>query len=518
MAGSGAVLGGTGLIAGGIPGAKEPNSLDIWNLRGVGRSRVGLSNVAHNGRVVAPQPRSGILGFRANMHDAYIEENKNKTHGNAYQRGMRGGKLEAEQKIVRGMRLGRRATHSLTLGGAALTAAGMHRMSNRPVKKRETRQRGAVLGTSGAAVGGAAGAIAGLQGGIEGGAALVNRRIDREYPPHLPRPRGDLLVRQVKAYTRGGKLGALTGAGAVGTGGYRLARGKKVDKADQRRQDASAAAVGVGGTVAGIGHAVPKGLNRFSRSYSNSAKEHVLEAERLAPHFGGLKTLPPKVGAFGEVRRPAKETMYPANTDRELHASGAANRIKGGAKARAEVGRHRGIAAQERHFVEVFDNTGKVIRRVRGPGLALAGAGAAGLWASHQPRKVTKSVQYGYQERKRSLTRTAEFAGGVALTAYGASRLRMVGQLVGYGARIAEKQGAKPEQVERVMSAARALGRGTRQVTGRGEAQARKVKALNDAISAVPYGLRAPVATAAGVMLASNARPTTRETFTPVRF
>lgn len=147
-------------------------------------------------------------------------------------------------------------------------------------------------------------------------------------------------------------------------------------------------------------------------------------------------------------------------------------------------------------------------------GAAATAGGAAAL--AHDKKKPVGKAIYGYQDRKRSLPRTAEFAGGVALAAYGASRLHMVGSLAAYGARIAEKQGATPKQVDAVMSAARVVGRGTRQVTGQGEAQARKVKALANAIDAVPYGLRAPVATAAGVMLVSNARPTTRESFTPV--
>lgn len=306
MVGAGTVAAGTGLLAGGVPGVKEPDALNIWNIRGKVRgtplikpadhrnveSRFSRSNLAHNAKILAPQPRAGILGFRAAAHQAFIDDSKNKKHGNAYVKGMRAGKLESEEKIVRGMRTARRATYPLTIGGIGLAAAGRHRQ-------------------------------------------------------------------------RVGKA------------------------ASDRAKRWGGEAVGAGLTTAAVGHGVPEVLDRYSRRYADSAKAHTVAAQRLAPHFGGLKTTPAKISDFGVMTHPARQTIYPERTDRELAADKSADRIRTAA-TRATVGRHRGIAAQERHFVEVFDSTSRAVRRARGPGLALAGAGAAGLLGARQ-RKVTKA-------------------------------------------------------------------------------------------------------------------------------
>ena len=430
--GVGTALAGTGLIAGGIPGAREPNTLNIWNVRGKvrnavpqgqppQRSRYGSSNGLHNAKIVVPQSRAGIFGFRANMHDAYIAENKSKTHGDAYVHGMRSGKLDAEAKIVRGMRVGRRASYGLTAGGAALALAGRRR----------------------------------AQGNTQ------------------------------------------------------------VEKRDSRSENASAAALGAGGVVAGVGHFVPKGLGRYERHYADSAKGHVLAARKLAPHYGGLKTTPAKIDPdFGTIRRPAKTTMYPYKTDAQLKSSGASARIKGGDKVAAEVGRHRGIASQERHFAEAFGGTSRAIRRVRGPGLAVAGAGAAGLLAARDAKQpMSKSDRrYGYAESRTSPARAGELLAGLGVGAWGVSRSKSLGSLASFGVRLAEANGGG-KLAARAMSLAHELGQQTRTVTGAGAAQARKLRVLSDAIDRVPAALRPAVATTAGIVLTSHARPVQRDRF-----
>jgi hypothetical protein len=396
----GSVVAGTGLLAGGVPFAPEPNALKVWHLRGgSGRARAKLSNIGHNAKVLAPQPRAGILGFRANMHDAYIEDAKTKAPGDAYVQGVRGGKLEAEHKIVRGMRLGRKASYPITLGGAAMIVAG-HRK------------------------------------------AQVNKRTSRA-------------------------------------------------------ENASAAALSGGAGVATVGHFVPLGLKRFSNQYEHSAKEHVLAAEKLAPHYGGLKVQPAKYGPFANLVKPERTTMYPARSDNELREQNAAARIKGGDKVKAEVGRHRGTAAQERHFVEVFNSTGKGIRRARNPGLALAGAGATGLWASREARRrVNKADRvYGYSERKRSVFRTAELGVGSAALAWGGSRLGLAATF-GRGRRLEES---------------------VRRVTGHGEAMLRdRVPGFGTRFEKIPENLRPHATAAVGGYLAYRAIPTTHERFVPM--
>jgi hypothetical protein len=305
MTASGGVLTGTGLLAGGIPGAREPKSLKVWHLKG-GESGLGSgavlrpSNLKHNAKIVAPLPRAGILGFRGDMHDQFIKETHKQTGGGSYAEGMRQGKLASEHKIVRGMRLGRRASYGLTAGGAALTAAGIN------------RQHG------------------------------------------------------------------------------KTSFGKNNDRA----RHTSAAMLAGGGTLAGVSQGVNVGLSRFGNKYASSSKQHIKEAQRLAPHYGGLQTTPAKHNAFGVMTKPARETMKPEIPNWKLEADGAHHQIKGGASVKAEVGRHRGMAAQERHFAEVFHNTARGFKRVRNPALAVAGAGGVGMWASRS-KPVTKRDRYG---------------------------------------------------------------------------------------------------------------------------
>jgi len=317
MTASGSVLAGTGLVAGGLPGVREPNGNNVWLLRGATRKKKGKidrkedlkpkdprgmkspvhpSNLGHNVKHLGPLPKAGILGYRSNVHQSFIDENHSKTKGNAYVRGNRAGKLIAEDKVVHGMRLARRGSYGLTLGGGALAATGMYRSKNNVGKRNDNFQRNA------------------------------------------------------------------TSAVAGGT------------------------------TLAAVSNAAPKVLDKFSRNYSNSAKKHVLAAHVLHPGMGGLETLPEKRSeVFGNVTRKAKQTMYPAKTDKELREAGEVGRIRSASVAE-QVGRHRGIAAQERHFVEAMDGTSKVIRRLRAPAVAVAAMGAAGLAGHREIKKpdVTK--------------------------------------------------------------------------------------------------------------------------------
>jgi hypothetical protein len=150
-----------------------------------------------------------------------------------------------------------------------------------------------------------------------------------------------------------------------------------------------------------------------------------------------------------------------------------------------------------------------------GIGTALTLAGAGGAAGAVHRRDVGKAM-YGVQERKVEPSRVVEAAAGGALAAYGLSRLKMVGSLARYGARVAERNGANSRQVERVMSAASAVGRGTKATTGAGEKQLRRIKVLNNAIEQVPLALRPAVATTAGIMLVQHARPVHQNRFTPM--
>lgn len=145
-----------------------------------------------------------------------------------------------------------------------------------------------------------------------------------------------------------------------------------------------------------------------------------------------------------------------------------------------------------------------------------AGAIAAPMAAVYalNRRQVGKSAEYGYRETKRSIPRTAEMLGGLGLLAYGAPRLKMLGPAAAKGIKYAEKHGAGKE-ARAALELAQVFGARSRELTGRGETKLRQIRTLDRAISAVPRGIRGEVATAAGVLAASNAHPTTKQRFVP---
>lgn len=557
MAASGTVLTATGLAAGGIPGVREPKGLEVFNVRGSSKkqrraiknkeafphadprgnlSLVHPANLRHNARKVLPLPKAGILGFRSSVHQGMIDHIDEHGHApdepkpaTAYDKGRLQGIHSAEKKVVHGMRVGRRATYGLTLGGAGLIAAGTHQRNKPSLAKRDSsRERGAAAGTAGATGGVLSGAYVGARTGSSASISLTDRAINRDYKiehghkPVLPKnPKGwkwrvsgtvngkASFPRRMAAAERGLKGGALVGAATLGTGGYLASRGHKVNtaKRDQRVENTSAAALYGGGTAAAVGHVVPRGLKRFRNKYAGSAKHHVLEAQKHVPELGGLETLPAKYGAYGEVRRKAKQTMYPAT--RGAAVGHAIEHSKAPASSKHAAGLHRATATQERHFVEVFDNTNKVVRRLRGPGLAVAGAGAAGMWASNPKHQAQfgKSVQWGWQERKVSPVRTTEAAVGVGSLAWGASRLQMAGPALRSGARMA---GQDESVADRALES-------VRRVTGHGSRELKRIPGAGSALAVIPSKMRPAAALAGGAALLAHAMPLHQSTFTPTR-
>ena len=126
---------------------------------------------------------------------------------------------------------------------------------------------------------------------------------------------------------------------------------------------------------------------------------------------------------------------------------------------------------------------------------------------------VGKSREYGYMERKRNLPRTAELAAGGALGAWGASRLKVGGQ-VARGVRLAAKHG-HGEDAENVVHAARQARNQVRRVTGYGESGLRnRIPGFGTALDTIPAKMRPAAATAGGAYLAARAIPTHDERFT----
>lgn len=548
MTGAGTVLAGTGLIGGGIPGVREPKKQYMFgHLRGTTAKEMrSRDNLGHNLKAGKSFPRAGILGFRASAHQNVTDDMKrmlptkgagkvseyNEPSSN-YLRGHLKGKIKEEERVLRGLRMARRATYPVTIGGGALAIAGARRKSQaskEPVGKRDQRERGAGAGAAGAAAGGSAGSYAGLRWGGDAGRALVNRRINNEWlkttgravPKGMTVVGGDRFARRAKGVTRGVKGGVLLGTAGLGTAGYQVARGgEKVEtaKRDNRQQSTAAGtALGTGTALAGVGHFVPKALDRQGKKFRREAISRVEEAQRLAPHFGGVKVVPGKKGPWDDGRwlRKPKKMMEPERGDSSLRNVGGANDIHGGPNsARAmRTGYLRGQAKQAKHFAEVFDSTSAAFRRARTPGLLLAAGGAGGVAASRNngKRPVHKAYRPGDQlyrrERRVSPWRATEAIAGVTLATAGGSRLKMVGAGLRAGTRLS---GNKKLPFERAQSVRNAAQRGTRQVGP----TMRRNNTVSGAMDLIPGRLRPAAATVGGAAMIGHARPVTRDKYVP---
>lgn len=276
MTASGSVLAGTGLVAGGVPGAN---------------ARRGPRLPGPKGKPVT----GGILGVRGIAHEDIANGMKAKVQSNPlkqdlYSQGHLAGKIDAETKVMRGMKVGRRATYPLTAGGAALAIAGRKK-----------------------------------------------------------------------------------------------ARDSEVTKS-RRSENVSAGAAAGGATLTGIGVGVPAGLRATGRRYGNASIANVNAARDLRPGLKGSKQTPPSYDRSGGLKKAPKDVMYPTRTDKDIFAKpGNQSRNPG---ARRQAGVHRGKAAQQRYFAEVFNRQAKLVSHARVPGLALGAAGAAGL--AHSKREKNR--------------------------------------------------------------------------------------------------------------------------------
>lgn len=325
MTASGTVLGTTGLVAGGIPGIKEPKTAELTRRSKVygNKTMFRPSHLAGTLRAAGPYPRAGILGARVDLHREQIKRlNADKALFNPYQKGVRDSQLESERKIIRGMKIGRRASYALTIGGTGLAAAGLHRHS------------------------------------------------------------------------------------------------QKVNKRAPRDDTKSAAAFGGGATLAGVAHLAPKGLDRYGRQFTASSQAHTRAAQRLAPHLGGLRMEPAKKSRLTRRITPEHLSLKPETHNWHISDQRMYEKIKGGPRVQEQVGRHRGTAATERHFAEVFHNTGKGIRALRLPALAAAGVGATGLYRNRDVRKASWGTRMPLGALKAptlrpSSVQTRRYAGGI---------------------------------------------------------------------------------------------------------
>jgi hypothetical protein len=180
IAAGGAVTAGTGLAAGGIPGVKS-NVKDFIEADIPNMSPKGTVKALIKHPKAAKALPGGIFGFRHNAHAGGLYGYKQKATEEAWKgepkhahdaffRGRNVGKIEPEEQVLRHLKGGKKVAGAAAVGGAALTAYGVHRA--RKVSKADRTEKG----YQGALLGGGAT----LAGVAHGGKKVLDRQ-DRKW-------------------------------------------------------------------------------------------------------------------------------------------------------------------------------------------------------------------------------------------------------------------------------------------------------------------------------------------------
>ena len=166
MVGAGGVAAAGGFAGGGVPGLKSDRLLmDV----------TGAANRREKVKMAARAYKGGEFGYRTNAHHTHQAFNLSDTKAAPdasrvahLKAAHNAGQSAAETKIIRHLKVARKGSHAALVGGAGLTALGVHRIRQakknkaQPVSKAEKKGDtafGAALGagaaTAGVSVGGA---------------------------------------------------------------------------------------------------------------------------------------------------------------------------------------------------------------------------------------------------------------------------------------------------------------------------------------------------------------------------
>jgi len=168
LAAAGGVTAGAGLAAGGIPGAKSDFTAVFRTKPAEGKGvKRAVSHVKGKAPLVRAAP-GGVLGFRIHAHEGgtvgfeqQAEQLARRTSApekaahHAFSHGYTEGKIEPEKQVLRHMRGGRKVAAGALIGGAGLTAYGVHRAKEEREQIRKDRRssdkyNGALAGTGAA--------------------------------------------------------------------------------------------------------------------------------------------------------------------------------------------------------------------------------------------------------------------------------------------------------------------------------------------------------------------------------
>lgn len=188
---------------------------------------------------------------------------------------------------------------------------------------------------------------------------------------HFLRGRGEgkiapeeTIMRHMKMGRRGATA-ALVGGSAAAV--YGVKRQDEVKKARRDVDSFNGALLGGGAATAAVGGGGAKVLGSQSRKWAQRATEHQNQASKLVPNLANRTD--------DAVQRSPKLLAGKSN------------------KTAEQAGRLRGHATQEKYFSRVYGTNAKMFGRMKNPGLAAAGVGAAGLALSRKKDKgISKNM------------------------------------------------------------------------------------------------------------------------------
>ncbi len=150
-----------------------------------------------------------------------------------------------------------------------------------------------------------------------------------------------------------------------------------------------------------------------------------------------------------------------------------------------------------------------ILASTTGAGAVMAGTASA-RGRKHEP--VAKALYI--KDQRPSILRTAEMGLGLGLAAWGIGRSGMIGRALARGVKFS--RGRNDASAVQVLQLAQAAQGTLRAGTAPAERHLRQIRTINRALNSVPGPIRGDVATAAGVLLASNAHPIRREGYRPI--
>jgi hypothetical protein len=143
---------------------------------------------------------------------------------------------------------------------------------------------------------------------------------------------------------------------------------------------------------------------------------------------------------------------------------------------------------------------------------ATAAGGAAGL--HHARSKSTLGKALYQQERRTSPVRTLQTGAGLALAGWGLGHSGMLGAALARGVKAANQAGH--DRALYALKTAQVAQGSLRRGTAPGERALRRIRAVDQAVRAVPAPLRPEIAAASGILLAARAQPMQNTSYRPV--